>query len=386
MTLSCVIQARMGSTRLPGKVLSDLGGRPMLRYMLDRLHGLDADALVVATSDLEADDPVADVAADAGALVVRGSESDVLARYGMALDAYPADTVVRLTADCPLMDPALVAAVVARHRDAAADYTCNVLPRSFPKGLDVEVMQADALRAAIAEAADPAEREHVTPFLYRHPERFVLANLRSGDDLGDERWTVDTAEDLAFVRSVVERLGHEASIGWRDVLELVGRTSLPAANELRLRPAMLDDRDRLLAWRNDPHAIRTSVSGRAVEPDEHDRWLRARLADPGCRLWIGERDGAALGSIRMDVTAAIGELSIVVAPDTRGAGIGTELLRLVQQALQGDFQVVALDAVVHPTNIASLRAFERVGFVPIGVRGEFTVLRWDKLVANKEVK
>src|SRR4051812_28949414 len=184
----CVVQARTGSSRLPGKVLADLGGRPMLRFLLDRLGGLGhhrAD-VVVATSTEPRDDPIAEIARDAGRPVVRGSEHDVLDRFVAALDAFPARDVVRITADCPLTDAALIDAVVAHHRAMAADYTTNTLPRTFPKGLDVEVVNADALRSAHREATGPSEREHVMPFFYRRPERFRLANLRNDEPLGDE--------------------------------------------------------------------------------------------------------------------------------------------------------------------------------------------------------
>src|SRR5204862_6675946 len=131
-----------------------------------------------------------------GVPVVRGEEADVLSRFALALDTHPADTIVRLTADCPLADPAIVADALALHDRAGAAYTSNSLVRTFPDGLDVEVIAATALRDAHAEAADPLEREHVTPFVYRRPERYRLRALRTPELLGDERWTVDTAADL----------------------------------------------------------------------------------------------------------------------------------------------------------------------------------------------
>jgi N-acetyl sugar amidotransferase len=279
-----VIQARTGSTRLPGKVLSDLGGRSMLRFMLDRVHDLPVDTLLVATSTLERDDPVCTVASSAHIPAVRGSESDVLERFTAALDRYPADTVVRLTGDCPLVDAQVVAAVIALHERRGADYTSNVLPRTFPRGLDVEVVSASALRAAAAEASDPVEREHVTPFIYRHPERFRLANLRSGEALGDESWTVDTAEDLAFVRDVVGRLGENTNAGWREVLAVAGRRCLPTAGALHLRPAETPDGPDLLRWRNDSDAVRFSGDRRAVTESEHMAWLGRRLDDPSALM------------------------------------------------------------------------------------------------------
>jgi spore coat polysaccharide biosynthesis protein SpsF (cytidylyltransferase family) len=215
----------MGSTRLPGKVLADLGGMPTLAFMLARLASVDVDRLVVATSDRPADDAIVGVAEAVGIGVVRGPEADVLARYAAVLDAYPADTVVRLTADCPLCDPALVSEVLGRHRAEGADYTSNILRRTFPDGLDVEVVAASALREADNEATDVYEREHVTPFIYRRPARYHLVNVESGDDLGAERWTLDTEQDLERLRDIVARLEDPIHAGWRDVLAVAGRIS-----------------------------------------------------------------------------------------------------------------------------------------------------------------
>ncbi len=370
----CVVQARSGSTRFPGKVLADLAGRTMLGFMLERLATLEGARVVVATSDLERDDPVAQVGADAGAAVVRGPEADVLERFGLALEAHPADTVVRLTGDCPLVDPAIVADVLALHRATGADYTCNVLPRTFPKGLDVEALSAAALEEAVAEATDPAEREHVTPYVYRRPGRFRLANLRSGEDLGRERWTVDTPEDLEVVRELVGALGADAAFGWRDVLAVAGAPA-PRAG-LVLRPATPADSDRVLAWRNDPEAVRWSRTGR-VEPAQHAAWYAARLEDPASRVLIADLDGEPIGMARVDVTDGIGEVSTALAPEHRGRGLGTRVLATLVAESLSDQQVVALRASIHPSNEGSLRAFTRAGFVPgddEDVHG-FTVLR-----------
>lgn len=377
----CIVQARMGSSRLPGKVLMDLAGRPMLRFMLDRLAPLTTlgvDRVVVATSTDPRDDPVEAAAIDAGLAVVRGSEHDVLSRYVEALDAFPAATVVRLTADCPLADPRLVAAVIGRHREAGADFTCNVLPRTFPKGLDVEVVDAGALRVAHGEAADPVEREHVTPFFYRHPERFGLANLLAPDglNLGRERWTVDTPADLDFVRSAVAAVGDPLA-SWQAILDTVGPQLLPTPGQPALRPARPDDAARLLAWRNDPTTVRFSRTGRPVEPDEHDRWLARRLVDPGTRIWIGEVDGEPVGEVRVDVREGVGEVDVAVAPEHRGRGHARALLAGMEEEMLGDYQVRELVARVHPGNEPSARAFRAAGFVesdpdPDGFRS----LRW----------
>ncbi len=372
----CVVQARTGSSRLPGKVLADLAGRPMLRYLLDRLDTLPVDEVVVATSTEARDDAVADIAAAAARPCVRGSEQDVLARYMAALDAFPAEHVVRITADCPLSDPGLIEAVLAHHVETGADYTTNTLPRTFPKGLDVEVATADALRIAAAEAVAAAEREHVMPFLYRRPERFHLANLRNALPLGHERWTVDTAADLDVVRGVCEHFGRNVHFGWREVLAVVP-PSMVAHGGLTLRPAYGCDCEFVLDCRNDDDALRFSETHRRVDPAEHEAWFRARLRDAGGPLWIGEVDGRRLGTVRVDVRSGIGEIGIAVHPRARGRGHGRALLAGLLGELVADQQVVELVARVHRENEPSLRAFRGVGFVGEEVDGDFHVLRRD---------
>ena len=374
MTVLCVVQARTGSTRLPGKVLREVAGRPMLQFMLDRLGDLAVDELVVATSDLARDDAVAHLAIEAGRPVVHASESDVLARFVAALDAYPADHVVRLTGDCPLADPALVEAVIAHHRDRGADYTSNVIPRTFPKGLDVEVVRASVLRVAHAEASDVAEREHVTPFVYRRPERFRLANLRHDVPLGDERWTVDTAEDLDLVREVVALMGGDGRFSWEDALAVAGTRHVPERGTT-LRPAYPRDASFVLECRNDVHAVRFSTTGRAVTREEHERWFARRLDDPGTRLWTGCVDGEQVGTVRIDVRCGVAEVGVAVLAAHRGKGHGTALLRALLAEIDGDQQVSALTATVHPDNTASVRAFDGLGFLPEGSREGFLTLR-----------
>ncbi len=209
-----IIQARSGSTRLPGKVLAEVAGRPMLGFMLDRLRDrLEGAQLVVATSDLDRDDAVADVADDAGVAVVRGPEADVLERFRLALEAHPAEAVVRLTADCPLIDPAVVDEVVAAWREGGAAYVSNVIePRTYPVGMDAEVVDAAALLVADAEASEAHDREHVTPFVRSRPERFAQRAVRLAEPRPDVRLTLDTPEDLEVLRDVVAATGPDRAL------------------------------------------------------------------------------------------------------------------------------------------------------------------------------
>jgi spore coat polysaccharide biosynthesis protein SpsF len=226
MSVLVVVQARTGSSRFPGKVLAEIEGEPMLGFMLDRIRSLEADPgtrLVVATSDLTADDPVAEIARGRDLAAVRGSEGDVLARFALALEEHPADLVVRLTADCPLMDPGVVRASVSHHLDQGADYTSNTLARTFPDGLDVEVMTADALRWAASAAQAGDEREHVTPYLQRHPNRIQIAQVVDPAHAGYERWTVDRPEDLDIVRDAIASVADPITANWLDLLYGLGR-------------------------------------------------------------------------------------------------------------------------------------------------------------------
>lgn len=221
-----VVQARMTSTRLPGKILLPIAGRPMLWYQLQRMRAAATlDRIVIATTTNATDDPVVAFCREQGCDVVRGSEQDVLSRYADAARAFDAEVVVRLTSDCPLLPPALIDEAVGRFRAAQpCDYLSNMLQPSYPYGLAVEVMHAWALLQAAQEAVDPAEREHVTPFLYWRPERFRLASMTMQPDLSRHRWTVDTPEDFDLVSRILSDLyDRQPDFGVPDVLALLER-------------------------------------------------------------------------------------------------------------------------------------------------------------------
>ncbi len=207
MTTLAILQARTTSTRLPGKVLAPLAGEPMILRQLERIRRLQTlDGVVVATSTDPSDDALAQVVEAAGVPVVRGSLDDVLGRFLTVLDAFEPDVVVRLTADCPLASPDVIDRVVGQFRASGADYTSNTMTPTYPDGLDVEVVRADVLRQVAAVATDPPEREHVTLGVYRRPDTYMIENVIGEQDLSELRWTVDTAEDFAFVERVYDEL------------------------------------------------------------------------------------------------------------------------------------------------------------------------------------
>lgn len=234
--IAAIVQARTGSTRLPGKTLADVGGRPMLGRLVDRARRIPSvEQVIVATTEKPPDEAILRFAADRGLPAYAGSEDDVLDRFYQAARRYGVAVVVRVTPDCPLLDPAVSGLVLARFLEGRGelDYVSNTQPPTFPDGLDTEVVAFAALERAWREARLASDREHVTPYIYKQPGEFRLANVTHAPDLSALRWTVDERADLEFVRAVYARLGAMAdTFGMEDVLELLRREpELEAINQ-----------------------------------------------------------------------------------------------------------------------------------------------------------
>jgi len=210
-----VVQARMGSTRLPGKVLLPLGSSSVLSFLLERLASLSVP-ITLATTALQKDDVVEHCGREFGVAVFRGSEEDVLDRFWGA--AGNVDAIVRITADCPLSDPEIISRALDLFYHLNVDYLSNTLHRTYPRGLDVEIFTRKTLEIAAQESSSPYDREHVTSYITSHPERFCLANFIDSEDLHDWRLTVDTKEDLDLVRSVVEK-GPRSYLQLKEILK-----------------------------------------------------------------------------------------------------------------------------------------------------------------------
>jgi spore coat polysaccharide biosynthesis protein SpsF len=227
-----IIQARMGSTRLPGKVLKDLGGATVLARTVNRIRLARAlNEVVVATTLERTDDAIIEEADRLGVRSFRGSEHDVLDRYYQAALDCEARVVVRVTSDCPLVDPHVADEIVNAFRSERADYASNTLVRTYPRGLDVEVMTMDALADAWRNAVEPHQRTHVTPYLYENPGSFRLHSVTTDADYSGHRWTVDTQEDLEFVRALYAEAGGREDISWKDLLTVACRSELPKVNQ-----------------------------------------------------------------------------------------------------------------------------------------------------------
>jgi spore coat polysaccharide biosynthesis protein SpsF len=225
MKVVVIIQARIGSTRLPGKVLMDIAGHTMLAQVVERTQRAKfADAVVVATTNSPADDAIVAECARLGSLVFRGDEHDVLARYCHAAAAHGADLVVRVTSDCPLIDPEIIDSHIERtmERWHEVDFVTNMIKQTYQLGLAVETMPVDVLKRMNRMSTTAYLREHVTTLAYEKPEWFSIEHICNTKDLSAMRWTVDTREDLEFVRHIFGEFS-DNRFAWTEVLQILAK-------------------------------------------------------------------------------------------------------------------------------------------------------------------
>lgn len=222
--ITAIVQARVGSTRLPGKVLLDIQGKPLLEQVIDRVSASKLiNRLVIATTSSEKDKAIIDFAQRRGITYYAGSENDVLDRFYQTAKKYRVKTIVRITPDDPFKDPEVIDKVVGYYLNhkKSVDYVSNTTKPTYPEGLDVEVFSVEALEKAWREAKKSSEREHVTPYIWNHPEIFRLANIENDEDLSHLRWTLDTEADLRFTREIYARLYHGQVFLMKDILALL---------------------------------------------------------------------------------------------------------------------------------------------------------------------
>ncbi len=204
-----IVQARMTSTRLPGKVLKQVLGKPLLEYQIERLQRVKlADEIVIATTINETDEPIVELCNCLDVAYFRGSEEDVLGRYYQVATEHKVDIVVRVTSDCPLIDPKVIDEVINCYlkNQSNYDYVSNSLERTYPRGMDTEVFSFSTLQQAFWEATSQPDREHVTPFIHRQPSRYSLGHVIYSEDCSHYRWTVDTPEDFELIQKIIEAI------------------------------------------------------------------------------------------------------------------------------------------------------------------------------------
>ncbi len=223
MKTSLIVQARMTSTRLPGKVMKEVLGKPLLFYLVKRLQRVPDADLIIATTLNEADLPIAKLCESLKVKVFRGSEEDVLSRYARAAEKFGGDIIVRITADCPLIDPVIVDECIRKLIQTDSDYVSNTHQRTYPRGMDVEAMKRHVLEKMDSTAVDLYDREHVTPYILHHADQFKIGQITMASDLSDVRLTVDTIEDFKAVKKIIESLYlKNSNFSLKDILTLIG--------------------------------------------------------------------------------------------------------------------------------------------------------------------
>jgi glutamate-1-semialdehyde 2,1-aminomutase len=288
MKVVAIVQARMGSTRLPGKVMKRVTGRPLVELLLARLaRAKEIDEIVLATSEDPANRPLVEHVRSLGYRCCVGSENDVLDRYLQAARLSKADIVVRITGDCPLIDPELTDEAIRRFRAQGVDYLSNSNPPTFPDGLDTEVFLASALERAASETRRAFDREHVTPYL-REPGRFRCATMRNEEDLSLLRWTVDELSDLRVVSRIFEHFAPRIDFSWRDVLSLQRQQpTLFTENQAINRNAGFHMGTGQKLWKRAKEVIPGSnmLLSKRAEMFLPEQWPAYFSRAKGCRVW-----------------------------------------------------------------------------------------------------
>jgi glutamate-1-semialdehyde 2,1-aminomutase len=293
--VAVILQARTGSSRLPGKVLADLAGRPMLAFLVERLRRCSSvDRCILATTELAEDNDLAELGDSLGLSVVRGSQQDVLSRFALAVEHTDAPVLVRITGDCPFVDPGLLEEMIHEFHGQGVDYFSNCIPPTYPDGLDVEIFTRHALLLAQVECIDPAQREHVTPWI-RDSGRCRLGQKRYHLDYSAMRWTVDEPEDLEVVRAVVAHFEGRSDFAWEQVLELAQQQPQLFASNARFarnEGASMGDGQKL--WRRAKRVIPggNMLLSKRAEMFLPEQWPAYFSRAKGCRVW--DLDGREL--------------------------------------------------------------------------------------------
>ena len=288
MKTKAIVQARMGSTRLPNKVMKPIRGVPMIELLLSRLaRAKEVDQIVLATSVDPRNLPLAEHVRALGYVCEQGSENDVLERYVQAAERHAADVVIRITGDCPLVDPQLVDECVRRFKATPLDYFSNIAPPTYPDGIDIEVVTVAALQRALRESDKPFDHEHVTPFV-RESGLFSSASMQNDEDLSGQRWTVDDPEDFEVISNVFTHFAPDIHFGWRQVRELQrARPELFVANQQikRNEGAFMGTGQKL--WKRAKQIIPggNMLLSKRAEMFLPEQWPAYFSKAKGCKVW-----------------------------------------------------------------------------------------------------
>ena len=385
--IAAIIQARITSTRLPGKVLMDIEGKPMLWHVINRLKlSKKINEIILAIPNTKENDILEKFAKDNKVKYFKGSEEDVLSRYYEAAKEFKSDIVVRITSDCPLIDPQVVDLVIEKHLNSGADYTSNVLQRTFPRGLDIEVFNFKVLEKTQKEARKNYQREHVTPYIYEHPEIFELQHIEAKGKLRrpELRLTVDTKEDLKLIREIYRHLYKLRKIFYtEEIIDLFNNhQELIKINEkvrqknwaneimrssnisIRIRKANFSDVEFLWYLRNQPDVYRYFKKPKRVSWEEHIKWIVPIILRMHKKnIFIIENDSLPIGQIRFDYDKEKrAQMSISLLKEFRGKGIATQSFKKAIKILKKEKKIRTFFAEVHKDNTFSQKFFENLNF------------------------
>ena len=376
MKVVCIIQARVGSTRLPKKVLKDICGKTVLEHDIERLKRVkNIDQVVIATTIEEKDIEIVKEANRLGVSCFRGSESDVLARYYYTAKEFNADVVVRVTSDCPLLDSEVTGNVIQYYLDnnEKYDYVSNTLERTFPRGLDTEVFSFKALEKAFNEADLESDREHVTPYIWRNSDIFRNFQYKRKNDYSDLRLTLDTEEDLKLIEEVYNELySKKSDFNLNDIINLfIKRPELKLINAeieqkkvnsgLYLRKVTEDDCDLIFNWANDSETRNNSFNSEKIDFESHKKWFSKKLLEVE-EYYILKSYEESIGQIRLDKEEENYILSYSIDSKYRGKGYGKRILELLEEKILAKKEEFNIIAYVKEENSKSIRIFESLEY------------------------
>lgn len=390
MKVVCIVQARIGSTRLPGKVLKDICGKTVLEHDLDRLRRVkNIDDIVIATTTSEKDIAIVKECERLKVKCFRGSEEDVLSRYYFAAKENGADVVVRITSDCPLLDSEVTESVIQCYLENSGeyDYVSNTIDRSYPRGLDTEVFNLCALEKAFNEATSQRDREHVTPYIWDNDNIFKNYQYKNETDYSDFRWTLDTEEDLKLISIIYEQFKDKDYFDMNDIVKFLDKN--PEVKEINkgieqkkiddslfLIPANESHCDLIYEWVNDDEVRKNSFNNNKIPYKEHVNWYLNKLKNPDCFIYLLANSNKNIGIVRVEKKENENVVSYSIEKQFRGKGYGHKILEKLQDELMKEKRNIVLTAYVKKENSYSIKIFERLNYIL--VNNDDNIMKFEK--------
>ncbi|MGL5574108.1 MAG: GNAT family N-acetyltransferase [Sarcina sp.] len=363
----CIIQARVGSTRLPNKVLKIIKGKTILEHVIDRvLKANHIDNIVIATTDRKQDDSIVNLLIEKNIAFYRGSENDVLERYYWAAKRSKADIIVRITSDCPLIDYKIIDKMLIEYKKNNFDYYSNTITRTFPRGLDVEIFSLKSLEIAYENANLDFEREHVTPYIWKRKNKFKIGQYLDTVDNSNIRVTLDTREDFIVMKDIYEKFYKDEGINIHRVIKYLNELGDKVANyeieqkdiqqKVYLRSVQEEDINFLLELRNDLEVRKNSFNEEILTLEKHLKWFKNRDLEQNKYYLL--TDGIyKIGSVYLLKGEQGNEISYMIHKDFRGMGYGKLIINMIENEIDGE-----LIAKVKKENYISNKIFEKLGY------------------------